>query len=61
MAIDQWRARADELRECAETASNEISRRSLLDLADQYDRLAERGERRSTSNVGATISADAAE
>ena len=36
-----WRARGEETRTLAETMANEELQRTLLEIADEYDRLAE--------------------
>jgi hypothetical protein len=39
-----WRARARETRALADQMSDEVSRKTMLQIADDYDRLAERAE-----------------
>ena len=43
--VQRWRAKADELRACAETLSNAVARDALEEMADRYDRLADKLER----------------
>ena len=40
--VQRWRLKADELRATAETLSNAVARDSLQEMADGYDRLADR-------------------
>jgi len=40
--VQRWRIKADELRATAETLSNAVARDSLQEMADGYDRLADR-------------------
>lgn len=42
--ISGWRARAQELRTVAEDLANAIARDAMLDMADGYERLADRLE-----------------
>ena len=42
--VQRWRANADELRVAAETLSNAVARDSLEEMADGYDRLADKME-----------------
>lgn len=42
--ISGWRARAEELRTVAEDLANAIARDAMLDMADGYERLADRLE-----------------
>jgi len=44
-----WRQRAIEARALADGLSDEISRRMMLQIADDYDKLAERAEQRRRS------------
>jgi hypothetical protein len=45
-----WRDRATEMRALAESMSNSRPAQLLIDLADDYDKLAERAEFRSESD-----------
>jgi hypothetical protein len=45
-APDFWRARAEEARRLAELIEDNFTAESLLDIARQYDELAEHAERR---------------
>jgi hypothetical protein len=45
-APDFWRKRAEETRRLAELIEDNFTPESLLDIARQYDELAERAERR---------------
>ena len=40
--VNRWRIKADELRAVAEALSNEVARDALLEMADGYDRFADR-------------------
>jgi hypothetical protein len=46
LAPDFWRKRAEEARRLAELIEDNFTAESLLDIALQYDELAERAERR---------------
>lgn len=39
-----WRARAEEARTMAETLSDPVARKSMLEIAEAYDRMAQRAE-----------------
>ena len=41
-----WKARAAEARQLAEAETDDMTKRALLDIADQFDKLAERAEYR---------------
>ena len=45
-ALDFWRERAEEARRLSELIEDNFTAETLLDIAGQYDMLAERGERR---------------
>ena len=42
--VERWRAKADELRAVADTLKNAVARDDLLQMADGYDRLANKIE-----------------
>jgi hypothetical protein len=42
-----WRERADEMRALARDAQDEAARQSMLGIAEEYERLARRAEKRS--------------
>ena len=41
-----WKARADEARRLAEAETDEVMKRALLDIAAEFDKLAERAQHR---------------
>jgi hypothetical protein len=43
---EPWRKHADEARSLADDMKDEISRQMMLQIADDYERLAKRAERR---------------
>jgi hypothetical protein len=45
LAPDYWRKRAEEVRRLAELVEDNFTAETLLDVARQYDELAERAER----------------
>lgn len=45
-----WRNRAEEMRVLAESAKDHAAKESMLKVAKDYDRLAERAEKRSGAN-----------
>jgi len=47
-----WRARADEMRAVAEEMRDPVNRQTALQIADDYDRLAQRAEERSSGPSG---------
>jgi hypothetical protein len=48
----RWRLRADEIRTIARSMRRSFARCSLLDVADQWDRMAENAERRAGRSSG---------
>ena len=42
--VERWRAKVDELRAVADTLKNAVARDDLLQMADGYDRLANKIE-----------------
>jgi len=42
-----WRKRAEEMRVLAESAKDDVAKETMLRVAKEYDRLAERAEKRS--------------
>lgn len=44
----RWRLRADEIRTIARSMRRSFARCSLLDVADQWDRMADNAERRAS-------------
>ena len=46
---DHWRTRAAEMRELAEQMTNDLARSSLLRIAADYEKAADRAEARSKS------------
>jgi len=45
-APEHWRKRAEEARTIAEVMTDNFARETMLDIARQYDELAERAEKR---------------
>jgi hypothetical protein len=48
-----WRLRAEEARVCAELIGDPESRRAMLEIADQYERIAKRTEETMTKKPAA--------
>ena len=48
-----WRRRAEEMRALARLADDLDARSSMLGIADEYERLAQRAERRTNENQNA--------
>jgi len=48
---EHWRKRADEARSLADDMKDEISKQMMLQIADDYERLANRAERPNTNRV----------
>jgi hypothetical protein len=55
LAPDFWRKRAEEARRLAELIEDNFTAEGLLDIALQYDELAERAERRRGGNRAASV------
>jgi hypothetical protein len=51
LSSEYWRRRAEEARTIAEMITDDFTRETMLNIARQYDELAERAERRRRRGV----------